>query len=134
LEPEQEQWKREARAALDEHFTQVRFLRATDLARSGRYLEAESLLTRNGQPCQTPRELDLLARVAAHQGRFEDARRLWQTALQREPQSVTYSDCLARVAEFQHPTALLDKTLTLLLWAAIAFGVAALLFAFLPAK
>src|ERR1039458_10372687 len=74
-----------ARNALEKCFAQIRLARATELAQSKRFLEAESLLSPNGELPASLGELDLLARVAVQQRRFARARRLWQMILVTEP-------------------------------------------------
>ncbi len=70
---------------LKEYFGQIRFARAAELARSHRYLEAKQILAPNGKMPSDPRELDLLARIAANQKHFDEARRLWEEALRQVP-------------------------------------------------
>lgn len=81
---------------MNECFDQIRFARAAELARSRRYLEAEGLLTPNGHPSSNPRELDLLARIAAQQGRFDQARRLWEAASRLSPNNSDYERAIQR--------------------------------------
>lgn len=93
---DQEKWAGELRRTLNECFGQIRFARAAELARSRRYLEAEGLLTPNGHASSNPQELDLLARIAAQQGRFDQARRLWEAALRISPNNADYERALRR--------------------------------------
>jgi len=69
-------------ATLERYFKELRFARAAELAHSRRFLEAEGLLSPGGQESSDPRELDLLARMAAQQQQYDRARRLWEMALQ----------------------------------------------------
>jgi hypothetical protein len=128
---EREQWERETRALLGECFGQIRFARATELARSGRYLEAEALLSPNGQASTTPRDLDLLARIAVHQGRTSDARRLWEAAAHRDPDNPTYTECLQGLRDLPRFRITFDAILACLVWITSAFGVATLIYVFL---
>jgi hypothetical protein len=134
MNPEHEQWRHETRAALDECFDQIRFARASELARSGRYLEAEGLLSLNGYPSEAPRDLDLLARIAVQQERHSDARHLWETAHQKDPRNPVYEDCLQRLTELQDATSRFDTLLAWLVCATILFSIGALVYAFLPRK
>ena len=60
----------ETRTALQNCFAHIRLARATELVQSGRLLEAEAVLVQNGELPHNASELDLLARIAARQGRF----------------------------------------------------------------
>lgn len=93
---DQEKWAGELRRTLNECFDQIRFARAAELARSRRYLEAEGLLTPNGHASSNPKELDLLARIAAQQGRFDQARRLWEAAFRLSPNNSDYERAIQR--------------------------------------
>lgn len=93
---DQEKWAGELRRTLNECFDQIRFARAAELARSRRYLEAEGLLAPNGHASSNPKELDLLARIAAQQGRFDQARRLWEAALRLSPNNSDYEQAIQR--------------------------------------
>jgi tetratricopeptide (TPR) repeat protein len=87
--------------SIDECLNQIRYARAAELARTGSYLEAEALLTPNGRLPDTSRELDLLARIAAQQERFDDAARLWNAALKTEPDNLTYKEALQRLSDLR---------------------------------
>lgn len=87
---DREKWAGELRSTLNECFDQIRYARAAELARSRRYLEAEGLLAPNGHAPSNPKELDLLARIAAQQGRFDQARRLWEAAFRLSPNNSDY--------------------------------------------
>jgi type VI secretion system protein ImpK len=130
MEPEQEQMRQETQAALDECFDQIRFARATELARAGKYPEAESLLSPPGQPAQVPRDLDLLARMAAQQGRYADARRFWEAALKIEPENNAYALCLEHLDQAKQGAKSGDPLPNFLIVAAIVFGLAVLIYAF----
>jgi type VI secretion system protein ImpK len=127
---EQEQMARQTQAVLDECFDQIRFARATELARAGRYAEAESLLSPNGQPAEMPRDLDLLARMAAQQGRYADARRFWEAALKIEPENNAYILCLEHLEQAKQGAKSGDPLPNYLIVAAIVFGLAVLVYAF----
>ena len=122
----------QARAALEKCFAQIRLARATELAQSKRFPEAEAALMPNGDPPDNPRDLDLLARIAAQQARLSDARRLWETALQKDPHNPEYGDCLQRLTELQDATSRFDTLLAWLVCATILFSIGALLYAFFP--
>ncbi len=85
--------------ALKEFFEQVRFARAVELANSRRYLEAEGLLSPNGRESSEPKELDLLARIAAQQRQYGRARRLWESALKQSPDNADYKRAIERAEE-----------------------------------
>jgi hypothetical protein len=114
------------RDALKGYFEQVRFARAAELARSGRYLEAEGLLSPNGRESSDPKALDLLARISAQQRMYGRARQLWGNALRQEPGNANYEraiQCTRDAERFQARlrkaalTALLGLSLTALAFA-----------------
>ena len=82
---EREKWAIELRGTLKECFDQIRLARAVELARSRRYIEAEGLLSPNGRLPSDPRELDLLARIAAQQRQYRRAEDLWRKAVSKAP-------------------------------------------------
>jgi type VI secretion system protein ImpK len=94
--PEKDKWALQTLSILTEYFRQIRFARAAELARSRRYLEATVVLSPNGGLPTEPTELDLLARIAAQQKRFDQAARLWEAALQRSPDNETYKRAIQR--------------------------------------
>lgn len=80
------------RGILSGCFQEIRLARATELARSRRYLEATALLTPQGRLPSDHKELDLLARIAAQQRRFAEAERLWNDASKAAPQNLAYRE------------------------------------------
>jgi len=124
----------ETRTALQNCFAQIRLARATELAQSGRLLEAEAVLAQNGELPRSARELDLLARIAARQGRFDEARRRWNAAIQTEPGNEIYRQCLEHLTPRRRIARLIVNSqgtlLNLLVWATIAFAVAVLVYTF----
>jgi hypothetical protein len=87
---EKDIWTGQTLRILTEFFRQLRFARAAELARSRRYLEATVVLSPNGRLPTEPGELDLLARIAAQQKKFDQAGRLWEAALLRSPDNEAY--------------------------------------------
>lgn len=65
---------------------------AAELARSGRYADAEQLALEvaGSSPTLLPVALDLLARIYAQQGRYLDAETCWQKALSLSPGNPQY--------------------------------------------
>ncbi len=130
----EQQLPTEARTALQNCFAQIRLARVTELAQSGRLLEAEALLAHNGELPHNASELDLLARIAARQGRFDEARRRWNAAMQIEPANEIYRQCLENLTPARRIVRLLvnsqDTLLNLLVWTTVAFAVAALIYVF----
>jgi len=94
---QEQQLPTQARAALEDCFARIRLARATELAQSKRFLEAEAVLIQNGELPPKPRELDLLARIAVHKGQFAQARRLWQAVLEKEPTDEPAKTALAKL-------------------------------------
>jgi len=124
----------ETRTALQDCFAQIRLARATELAQSGRLLEAEAVLAQNGELPRNASELDLLARIAARQGRFDEARRRWGAAIQIEPGKEVYRQCLERLTPARRIIRLIvnsqDTLLNLLVWTTTAFAIAVLGYTF----
>jgi hypothetical protein len=77
---------------------QLHVARATELARSGRLLEAEALLTSDGGP-RSGQEMDLLARIAAQRSKFEHAAAWWQAAQEKDPSNADYRQGLEALAD-----------------------------------
>lgn len=131
---EEETFPQQAHDAIEKCFAQIRLARATELAQSKRFLEAEVVLMPNGELPNNPRELDLLARIAARQGSFADARRLWNRALQSEPENEIYKQCLACLTPARRIPRLiersLDTLLPILVWGMVALSIGALVFFF----
>jgi flagellar motor protein MotB len=87
-----------ARSLLD----QMVLARATELARAGRYGEAEKVLSADGAETEyAPAALDLLARMRAQQGYLADAEKLWTRAAQLDPSNIAYLSALRRAAALQ---------------------------------
>ncbi len=121
-------------STIDECLDRIRYARAAELARTGNYLEAQALLAPNGHIPQSPRELDLLARIAAHEDRVSEARRLWEAALQHEPDNPDYHECLRRLRALPRIIIPFETILECLVWAANVFGIATLLYVFLSRR
>lgn len=130
----EQQLPTEARTALQNCFAKIRLARATELAQSGRLLEAEAVLTHNGELPANTLELDLLARIAARQGRFDEARRCWNAAIQIEPENEVYRQCLESLTPAKRIVRLIvnvqDTALNLLTLVVIAFGIAVVVYTF----
>ena len=108
----------QARAALDDCFARIRLARATELAQSKRFAEAEAVL----------------ARIAAQQEQFGKARRLWEAALHASPAEVEYSQCLERARKWERTSGILDRVLNYVVWVVVLFSIAAIVYAFKPSK
>ena len=134
MTPEEEKYAQQARAALQNCFAQIRLARATELAQSKRFLEAEAVLVSNGELPDNPRELDLLARMAAQQEQFSKARRLWEAALEESPADEEYAQCLERVRKLAHTSELTDRVLNYVVWVVVLFSIAVIVYAFKPLK
>jgi tetratricopeptide (TPR) repeat protein len=121
-----------ADVALQNCFAQIRLARATELAESGRLLEAEAVLVQTGKLPDSANELDLLARIAARQGKFDQARQRWNAALQLKPDNEIYRRCLNELTPASRIVRLIvyhqDTLLIMLVWLAIAIGVASLVY------
>lgn len=79
---------------------QIALARASDLAREGYFAESEQIIAHLlERESLEPEALDLLARIRAHQGRYDEARRLWNHAIAVEPGNESYKAALDRIAE-----------------------------------
>lgn len=124
----------EARTALEKCFAQIRLARATELAQSKRLLEAEAILLLNGKLPDDPRELDLLARIAAQQEQFSKARSLWEVALQKSPADEEYVRCVELARKKERIYELTDKVLIYVVCVIVVFSIAAIVYAFMPLR
>ena len=134
MNEQDQQLPQQARAALDDCFARIRLARATELAQSKRFAEAEAVLSPNGELTDNPSELDLLARIAAQQEQFGKARRLWEAALHASPADVEYSQCLERARKWEQTSGILDRVLNYVVWVVVLFSIAAIVYAFKPSK
>jgi tetratricopeptide (TPR) repeat protein len=131
---QEQQLSEQARAALGDYFVKIRLARATELAQSKRFIEAEAILSPNCELTDNLNELDLLARIAAQQKQFAKARHLWEAALQKSPANEEYSACLERVRKWERASGLLDSVLNYVIWLVVLFSIAAIVYVFKPLK
>ncbi|MGH9768169.1 MAG: OmpA family protein, partial [Blastocatellia bacterium] len=81
---------------------QALLAKATELARAGRYAEAERLLSEAPDDgARAPATLDLLARIHAQQGNLREAEACWGEAARLAPEHNAYRAGLARIARLQ---------------------------------
>ncbi|MBK8976388.1 MAG: hypothetical protein IPM29_10700 [Planctomycetes bacterium] len=82
---------------------------AVELARRGRYTEAERLLSvvERAAPRLRGAALDLQARIHSQQGRMLDAEKCWTEALRLEPGNVEYRRSLDIARQCQRPWSIL---------------------------
>ena len=81
---------------------QVVLAKATDLARIGRYSEAEGLLAEmRPEEKESPLALDLLARIRAQQGRLLEADSFWAQASRLNNENEAYQAGRRRIAKTQ---------------------------------
>lgn len=130
----EQQLPTEARTALEKCFAQIRLARATELGQWGRFLEAEAVLVKNGELPDDPRELDLLARIAAQQEQFAKARRLWQAALEKSPADEEYAQCLGRVLKMERTSEWNDRVLNCVIWVVVVFSISTIVYALIPLR
>jgi tetratricopeptide (TPR) repeat protein len=134
----EQQLPTEVRSALLNCFGQIRLARATELAQSGRLLEAEAVLAQNGELPYNARELDLLARIAARQGRFDEAQQRWNAAILIEPGNEIYRQCIEQLTPARRIVRLLansqDTLLNVLVWTTVALSIGAIVYCFWPRK
>ena len=72
----------------------LQLARASDLALSGRLLEAEALIAPLSRKPADWESLDLLARIRVRQGNFADALRLWQSGMEIPGKAVDAKSCI----------------------------------------
>ena len=110
---------------------QALIAQATELARSGRYAEAEAVLDRikDGPSAQV---LDLRAKIKAQQGLFSEAASLWGLAIKTAPENKHYASSLKQASRrAKHPAWLAHHWSGL---AALTLLALALLLIMLPGK
>lgn len=127
----------------DQCIERVRFARAAELARSGKYLEAEAVLAPKGIMPESACELDLLARVATLQNQFSRAEKFWEAASRKSPGNqdyIEYLECLRQLdpkTDFSKMEKEPDMFETILCYVAgiiSLLGFATLVWAFWPRK
>lgn len=102
---------------------------AANLARAGRYSEAEGLLDKlKADDTSSPLVLDLLARIRAQQGRLQEAESLWNKALRLDPANEPYQKALKRVTQLQKRPRYLPALLYMLVGMVIITCVGAAIF------
>lgn len=74
--------------------------RASELARSGRLLEAEALISGERGVRESWKGMDLLARIYVKQGNYAEALRLWQKLSQIDHSANTSEQCIHTLATF----------------------------------
>jgi flagellar motor protein MotB len=94
---------------------QIALAKATELARTGRYSEAEKLLTETSRREDlTPAILDLLARIRTQQGRLSEAESFWTEATRLDPTNEAYKAGLRRIAKMQRRPVWITSILNLI--------------------
>jgi hypothetical protein len=129
---EQEKWALQTGSILTDFFRQIRFARAAELARSRRYMEATIVLSPNGGLPVEPRELDLLARIAAQQKKFDQAILLWKAALQCSAGHETYERAIRRAVAAKRTHELRRMIVVNLIMAVVAAMLVVVLLHLLP--
>ncbi|HEX8475542.1 MAG TPA: OmpA family protein [Pyrinomonadaceae bacterium] len=74
---------------------------ASELARVGRYSEADQLLSELKTGDASAAVLDLRARIHAQQGRLSAAEAFWTRALHLDPANLAYNEALRRISRMQ---------------------------------
>lgn len=106
---------------------QIRMVFAAELAATGAYLRAETLLIGPRTNGPSPQELDLLARIYVQQARYSEARASWKEALSADPDNEEYRAALACLGEHQERLLMRDRiTMGLYVFMAL-MGIAAVL-------
>ncbi|HKR59282.1 MAG TPA: OmpA family protein [Pyrinomonadaceae bacterium] len=80
--------------------SKIEIARAADLAYRNHFEESETILAGVLRSDEQPHQaLDLLARIRAHQGRFQEAQSLWNRAVVADPANQSYRLALTRISE-----------------------------------
>lgn len=96
------------------------YLSASALVAGGRLEEAEALLAPGGQLPSSPAALDLLARIAVHSGDLQQARKLWEAAIQADASYTPAQQALHALGTPWFPIAVAKRVGLLLLAALVA--------------
>jgi outer membrane protein OmpA-like peptidoglycan-associated protein len=109
---------------------QLAMAQVTDLARRGRFAEAEGLIDELwGEPDNlSPLTLDLLGRIRCQQGRFHEAEVLWSKALGADPDNESYRAGLRRIAKMRRQPVWLASLVPLLVGLLVLAAVAISMF------
>lgn len=109
------------------HFDRrMRLARASELALSGRLLEAETLLVSTAHFPDTWEELDLLARIRVREGKLADAMRLWRKGAKTGPHSGRAPECIASLEGYAAAKFKRDRQMFIAAWALWSIAVAAI--------
>lgn len=115
--------RKEARVALRAWQERLCVARATAQARQGDLNAAEATLARIDRLATSPPSLDLLARIRAQQGRLAEARSLWDTAAELEPDNTVYRLSARRAEAWQRIPVRPDRVRLVVVAAAAAMFV-----------
>ena len=100
------------------HFDRrMRLARASELALSGRLLEAETLLVSKERFPNTWEELDLLARIRVLEGKLADALKLWRRGATISTHSARAHACIASLQKHAAEKFGRQKQMFIVLWA-----------------
>jgi len=127
-----DQLSEKAQVALQTFFAKQRLAHASELAQSGRYLEAEGVLTHNGRVPDSPEELDLLARIAGQRGHFDKAERYWTIAQGRGLNSAECQTAIQGIDQARKSQDLRKRVIAISVVAAAIATIVALLLILLP--
>lgn len=103
--------------AIDRFNRKIRLARASELALSGRLLEAEALLISKERFPDTWDELDLLARIRVREGKFADALKLWNRGANMPTRSLRAHACIASLQDYAAAKFKRDRQMFIVLWA-----------------
>jgi len=94
--------KQHQKRVLDSFTYRLKIARAVELASFGALENAENLIMNKGLGPQTIEENDILARIYVLQGRYYDARKIWSSALDLEPQNDSFRNALDSLEKIIH--------------------------------
>ena len=103
--------------AIDRFNRKIQLARASELALSGRLLEAEALLISKERFPDTWDELDLLARIRVRERKFADALKLWSRGASMPMRSARARACIASLQNYAAAKFKRDRQMFIVLWA-----------------
>jgi hypothetical protein len=114
--------------AIDRFNQEIQLARASELALSGRLLQAEALLVSKERFPNTWEELDLLARIRVREGKLADALQLWGRGATIPTHSSRAHACIASLQNYAAAKFKRDRQMFIVLWAlwsSVVIGVVA---------
>ncbi len=100
MQPNHEDFPHGLQQILKRYDDRMRLSRASELASSGRLLEAEAYLCPGRHLPMSVAELDMLARIHVKQGFYDIARRRWEDAIKTGERRDEFEECIKVLENF----------------------------------